>query len=45
LLLHVFHLNWTYKLIIRVDMIVEIQVTKLLTWNFWRSVTGLRYFL
>jgi len=26
------------------DMIVEIQVTKLLTWNFARSITGLRYF-
>jgi len=27
------------------DMIVKIQVTKLLTENFSRSVTGLRYFL
>jgi len=26
------------------DMIVEIQVTQLLTWNFARSVTDLRYF-
>ena len=25
-------------------MIVEIQVTQLLTWNFARSVTDLRYF-
>jgi len=28
-----------------VDMIVEIQITQLLTWNFARSVTDLRYFL
>jgi len=28
-----------------VDMIVEIQVTELLTWNIARSVTDLRYFL
>jgi len=27
------------------DMIVEIQVTQLLTWNFARSVTDLRDFL
>jgi len=27
------------------DMVVEIQVTQLLTWNFARSVTDLRYFL
>jgi len=27
------------------DMIVEYQITKLLTWNFARSVTDLRYFL
>jgi len=27
------------------DMIVEIQVTQMLTWNFARSVTDLRYFL
>jgi len=27
------------------DMIVEIQVTQLLTWYFGRSVTDLRYFL
>jgi len=27
------------------DMIVEIQVTQLLTRNFARSVTDLRYFL
>jgi len=27
------------------DMIVEIQVTQLLTWNFGRSATDLRYFL
>jgi len=27
------------------SMIVEIQVTQLLTWNFGRSVTDLRYFL
>jgi len=33
------------KLSISVDMIVEIQVTQLLTWNFARSVTDLRYFL
>jgi len=26
------------------DMTVEIQVTQLLTWNFARSVTDLRYF-
>jgi len=33
------------KLSISLDMIVEIQVTQLLTWNFTRSVTDLRYFL
>jgi len=27
------------------DMIVEYQVTQLLTWNFARSVTDLRNFL
>jgi len=27
------------------DMIVEIQVTQLLTWYFGRSVTDFRYFL
>jgi len=27
------------------DMIVEIQVIQLLTWNFARSVIDLRYFL
>jgi len=27
------------------NMIVEIQVTQLLTWNVARSVTDLRYFL
>jgi len=27
------------------NMLVEIQVTQLLTWNFARSVTDLRYFL
>jgi len=27
------------------DMIVEIQATQLLTWNFARSVTDVRYFL
>jgi len=27
------------------DMIVEIQVTQLLSWNFARSVTDIRYFL
>jgi len=27
------------------EMIVEIQVTQLLTWNFTRSVTDRRYFL
>jgi len=26
------------------NMIVEIQVTQLLTWNFARSITDLRYF-
>jgi len=35
----------TYKLHISVDIIVEIQVTKLLTWNVSQSVTGVRYFL
>jgi len=27
------------------DMIAEIQVTQMATWNFERSVTALRYFL
>jgi len=27
------------------DMIVKIQVTQLLTWNFVRSVIDLKYFL
>jgi len=27
------------------NMIIAIQVTQLLTWNFARSVTDLRYFL
>jgi len=27
------------------DMIVEIQVTQLLTWNFARRVADLKYFL
>jgi len=27
------------------DMIVEIQVTQLLSWKFARNVTDLRYFL
>jgi len=39
LLLHVFY--WTYKLIISMDMIVEIQVTKLLT---FKTSYRLRYF-
>jgi len=38
-------MNSNYKLYIYMDMIVEIQVTKWLTENFSRSVTGLRYFL
>ena len=33
------------KLSIPMDMIVEIQVTQLLTWTFARSVIDLRYFL
>jgi len=34
----------TYKLSISADMIVEIQVTKLLT-NFLQRVTGIRFYL
>jgi len=41
LLLHVFYVTST-KLSISLDMIVEIQVTKLLTKSFPRGVTGLR---
>jgi len=36
---------WPRKLSISLDMIVEIQVTQLLTWNFARSIPDLRYFL
>jgi len=39
-----YHIS-TYKLNISVDMIVEIQVTTLLTWNLSRSVSGPSYFL
>jgi len=35
----------TYKLDISVDVTVEIQVTKLLTYNFSLNVYGVRYFL
>jgi len=38
------YITLAQKLSIPVDMIVEIQVTQLLTWNFARSVTNLRYF-
>jgi len=30
---------------ISMNMIVDIQVTQMQTWNFVRSVTDLRYFL
>ena len=36
---------WPRKLGISLDTIVEIQATQLLTWNFARSITDLRYFL
>ena len=36
---------WPRKLSISMNMTVAIQVTQLLTWNFARSVTDLRYFL
>jgi len=36
--------NSTYKLIISTDMIIEIQITKLLA-KLLQRVTGVRYFL
>jgi len=36
------YITLAYKLSISMDMIVEILVTQLLTWNFARSVTDLR---
>jgi len=36
---------WPRNQNISADTIVEIQVTQLLTWNFARSVTDLRYCL
>jgi len=39
------YINSTYKLSISMDMIVETQVTNFITYNFHRSVNGLRNIL
>jgi len=41
LLLNIYCIIWTYKLSISIDIIVKIQVIKLLTLNFSPNVTGL----